>query len=355
MFSAAIRSAKLKADASTDYQDVKQYFIYRMLNLKTNEGAAMAEARGAPRRVVEWLKTASPATMSTSTSSPFALALDRFLGANQPRGAFDSMKADMLQVPLLTRVVLQSGVIVADEVAEGQPKPVRRLNLSNLDTEASKFVAQIVLSLETLQAAPGLAASMIAAALPQAVSRAVDSYFLGKVEAQEIGESSSEINPSWSLVLNDIEELLRNVRTGENSRLWLILTPRACKYLSRLATENAVTTLGWNGGELMGINVIASEAQGSNRLTLADATAIVYGDNGTEIRTSDQAAIEMLDNPTNASGPSVTATSLVSPWQTNCRVLLAERRISVRVVDTDAIATLSGAQWGIGADSPAMP
>ena len=197
-----------------------------------------------------------------------------------------------------------------------------------------------------------LCEGMIATALPEAVAKSCDTYFLGKLAGSEIGKSSGEVNPTWSQVLNDITELLRNVATGEQSRLWLILTPRGTKYLARLATENAVTTLGWNGGQLMGINVIQSSAQTTNRLTLADASAIIYADDGVEIRQSEQAAVEMDDAPTNASGPSVTATTLVSMFQTNCRALLAERRLAIRVVDTYSVVSMTGAQWGIGSELP---
>jgi hypothetical protein len=353
MFTAALKTAEQKMLESTDFRDVSKFLTYLMRSETRMDAVGIAQAERAPARVVEWLKTASP-NVATSSLNPFAIALDRFLASNAPRGTFDSMKGGMVQVPLRTRVMLNSSTITGSEVAEGQAKPVRRLSLSTLDTETSKFVAQIVLSKEVLQMAPELAARMIATSLPEATAKAVDAYFLGKLAGQEVGESSGEVNPTWAQVLDDITELLRNVATGEQSRLWLILTPRAAKYLARLATENAVTTLGWNGGTLMGLNAIASSQQASNRLTLADASAIIYADDGVEVRQSEVAAMEMLDNPTNAVD-SVTATSMVLMFQTNCSALLAERRIAVRVVDTDSVASLTGAQWGIGSDSPVMP
>jgi hypothetical protein len=291
----AMRSAALQMESSTELKAVREYLYLHMRSKYPDERREAAEAMGASALCKQWLredfterlvKTASPNASITSLSniSNFAQILARFLGANSPRGAFDSMKPDMQQVPLRSRM-------------------------------------------------------------------SCDAFFLSKLGAQEIGESGGDINPSWSLVLNDIEELLREVQTGEASKLWLILTPRACKYLARLATENAVTTLGWAGGTLMGVNVIASSQQTQNRLTLIDASAVVYADDGVEIFTSDQATVEMSDAPTQASD-TPTATNLVSLWQTNCRAIRAERRISVRVVDTLAVASLSGAQWGIGSDSP---
>lgn len=349
----ALKNAEQKLMASNDVAHIAKYLTILLRGDGQYEQGAIAKAERAPERVVEWIKTASPA-LQQNTSNQFALALDRFLMSNTPRGAFDTMRPAMTEVPIHTRVMLNSSALPAGEVAEGGAKPVRRLDLTVLDTEVTKCVSQFVISREAVIEYPTLVARMIASALPEAVSKAVDTYFIGKLATQEIGESSGEVNPSWALALSDIEELLRNVATGEASRLWLILTPRAAKYLARLATENGISTLGWSGGTIMGVNVIASAAQTTNRLTLADASAIAYADGGTEIRQSEVAAIEMLDNPTNASGPSVTATNLVSMFQTNSRALLAERRVAVRVVDVDSVVSLSGAQWGVGADSPAM-
>jgi hypothetical protein len=102
----------------------------------------------------------------------------------------------------------------------------------------------------------------------------------------------------------------------------------------------------------MGVRVIASQAQASGRLTLADASGVIYGDEGMMVRSSEVAAVEMDTAPTGASA-AVSAVQVVSMFQTNSRCLLAERRISVRVADTKAVATLTGIQWGIGGDSPA--
>src|SRR5262245_27813870 len=95
---------------------------------------------------------------------------------------------------------------------------------------------------------------------------------------------------------------------------------------------------------IFGIPIITSQAQTSGRITLADASGIMYGDAGIELRTSDNATIELLDNPTNASYSSVTQTQAVSAFQAGYRILMAERGIAVRVADTNAVASLTGVQ-----------
>ena len=294
---ATLKSAALRQEASAEQQAVKWYLYLHARHGAAHERKAAADQLKVPGLTKQWLeedlsrilRTASPSASTTSLSatSTFSQILTRFLGANAPLGAFDSMKGDMQEVPLRSRIVLNSNALAGGEIAEGRGKPIRRLTLAELDTEAAKFASDVVMSRELLLEAPDLAVRLLASALTEAVQKASDAFFLSKLAAQEIGESSGEVNPSWSLALSDIEELLREVQTGEASRLWLILTPRACKYLSRLATENGVTTLGWAGGTLMGINVIARSQQTANRLTLVDASGVVYADGGVEVRSSD--------------------------------------------------------------------
>jgi hypothetical protein len=114
----ALKSAEQRMLESTDVNHAAKFLMYTMRCENRQEAVRTAEAERAPERVVQWLKTASP-NVALSSISLFAVALDRFLGSNSPRGAFDSMKGDMLQVPLRTRVLLNSGAFVGGEVAEG--------------------------------------------------------------------------------------------------------------------------------------------------------------------------------------------------------------------------------------------
>ena len=79
---------------------------------------------------------------------------------------------------------------------------------------------------------------------------------------------------------------------------------------------------------------------------------IAIGDEGFSVRSTDVANLELSDTPTGDSA-APTAVSTVSAFQTNMRTVLCERRVSVRIFDTDAVASLSGIQWGpISTDSP---
>jgi hypothetical protein len=66
-----------------------------------------------------------------------------------------------------------------------------------------------------------------------------------------------------------------------------------------------------------------------NMIILANAPEIMLADDGqVAIDASTEASLEMLDNPTNASTATVTATSMVSMYQTNGVALKAVRFIN---------------------------
>jgi hypothetical protein len=229
------RARRRETVSTNEHKDLESILLCAALNNNADAAAQMAEARGDNDRVVQYLKASSPAFDESNLTSPYSVALGRLIANHGPRSAFDRMALDMTQVPLRTRFIVSGASIAGDEVAEGQPKPIRRLVTTNLDTEVSKFAATVAITLEALKESPEFAARVLASTLPEAVGRATDAWFLGKLAAEESGESSGEANPSWALVLNDLEELMRLVQVGSSSKLYYIMQPRAAKYLARIA------------------------------------------------------------------------------------------------------------------------
>jgi hypothetical protein len=153
-------------------------------------------------------------------------------------------------------------------------------------------------------------------------------------------------------MLSDIEELARNVAMGGISKPYLIMTSPNAKGLAKAATANGVVTMGVQGGTIVGLPVLVSGGQAAGKITLVDASQLVIASAPIELRSSDQAVLEMNDAPShNSSTP--TGASLVSMWQTNSRALLCERQFAVRVVGPNAVATITNVNWGVGGDSPA--
>ena len=138
--------------ATTDrsMKDLRQFLFFKMAAGADgrHEAAARAAEAGASQLVVDelMLKTSSPASGTSSLSVPLGLALERAIANNTPRAVFDVMKPFMVEVPLRSRVIINSSSITGAATSEAAAKPVRRLNLSNLDTELTKSIAQVAMT-----------------------------------------------------------------------------------------------------------------------------------------------------------------------------------------------------------------
>jgi hypothetical protein len=109
------------------------------------------------------------------------------------------------------------------------------------------------------------------------------------------------------------------------------------------------------GGTFMGYPLIVSLSSmqvGSpvtnegNLLVLVHAPSIAMADEGgLTIDASEEAAIQMLDNPTNTSTGSTTATTMVSMFQTNSVALRATRFINWKKRRTFAVQYIKDANY----------
>jgi hypothetical protein len=105
------------------------------------------------------------------------------------------------------------------------------------------------------------------------------------------------------------------------------------------------------GGTLKGIPVITSQylanvSGGGNLVVALSAKDIFLADDGNvTVDASDQASLQMLDNPTN-SAASGTATTMVSMYQTNSIALRAEREICWAKGRTDCVVYMDDVNWG---------
>jgi hypothetical protein len=106
-----------------------------------------------------------------------------------------------------------------------------------------------------------------------------------------------------------------------------------------------------NGGEILGVPVLVSDGQTDGQITLVDAKGLAVALGDLDLRSSDQAALELTATPSGSSA-TPTATSVVSLWQTNSRCLLAEREFAVKVIRPSSAATMTGVTWGVTAGSP---
>ena len=180
--------------------------------------------------------------------------------------------------------------------------------------------------------------------LSQSVATGRDAAFLTALAGNSSDASGSA---TWAGVLADLGELTRMVKMGANSRAVLChVVSNVRRRFPSWHLKTASTTLGATGGSILGIEVLISDAQGFDTISLIDGTGLAVAMGPIEIRSSDQAVVEMVDSCSQTSGPSVSAVQAVSMFQTDSICLLAERSFAVKPVRVASWAHMTGVLAG---------
>jgi hypothetical protein len=145
---------------------------------------------------------------------------------------------------------------------------------------------------------------------------------------------------TWETVLADLEELAHQVQLGAASRPFFVAPSPVVKMLARLAWQNGIDSVGLDGGEILGVPLLVSDGMSSGKILLVDASNVAVAERPIELRSSEEAALEMADDPSGASD-TPTAANLVSLYQVNALALLAERQCGLKLLRVTAAATLS--------------
>ena len=313
------------------------------------EAGEIAKSMGAPFRVSELIeKVAVPAEPSSNWDDPQPLML---AWAQQMRqtNAFDAMTPSMVQLAN-PHVVIKSSVVgsVGDEVGEGQPIPMQDHSYSDVTATLKKAATLRSYQKETADLGGPAFVELVGAQARLDIGAKTEEIFLAAIGGTNVGEANG--NDDETAVLDDMSELANSVIRHAGSSLFLFVPPRIATFLTRLAFDNGQAGMSPQGGTFWGMKTMVSENLPAGKITLADATSIAYWDGGIELGAS-EAAVEFKTDPTNASGPSVTAATLVSGFQTNSFSLRCLRRFAYAVVRASGVATLSGVTWG-SAGSP---
>ena len=115
--------------------------------------------------------------------------------------------------------------------------------------------------------------------------------------------------------------------------------------LADSAGAAAFPAMSASGGELAGLPCVVSAGLASGTLALIDGGGIVANSDTIETRSATQADLLMSDAPSMSSSVPTPAT-MTSLWQTNSQAFLAEVSLAAQVLRDDAIAMVTGVDWG---------
>jgi len=196
---------------------------------------------------------------------------------------------------------VQMGTVVGQQVGEGAPKPVVKLEFSAATAAPDKFSAEIVVSREAVQPLNAQALAGITTALVNATARADDDQFVAALLTAAGAPESSD----------DIGTLLSAITGGRPSRPALI-----SDWTGLLGAAGSVQDL--LALRELGVQVIVSPSA-SGSLIAVDAAGLMLSDLGAEITTALHALITLDDGTGGSPG-----TTVVSLWQMNLLALRAE-------------------------------
>lgn len=278
------------------------------------------------------------------------------------------------RVPFRVPLIGQTSGGAGYWVGEGAPKPVTAFDFSRTTLEPMKVANIAVATMETLRDSSPSAEAIIRDQLAAALRARLDTDFIDPAKAASAGVSPASITNGLTFTAsagNTADDVRTDVRAvfasfiaannAPTSGVWIMpaTTALSLSLMLNPLGQPEFPGVSMNGGTLFGLPVIVSEyvptaydADGAGAgvagavVALVNASDIYLGDEGgVSVDMSQEASLQMLDNPTNHSGTG-TATSLVSMFQTNSVAFRAERTINWAKRRTSAVAALSGVNWG---------
>lgn len=277
------------------------------------------------------------------------------------QGGIPGLRRVPFRVPLIT----QTGKGSAYWVGEGKPKPVTQWTYGRTTLSPLKVATITVATMELLRDSSPSADALFRDELAAAVAERLDIDFIDPTKASSAGVSPASITYGVTPIHSsgsdadaircDINALLGRFIAANNPPNTGVLIMSSITALRLSTMRNPLGQaefpgLTMAGGMLEGLPVITSEYVPSDTaggyVFLINAGDVYLGDEGeVSIDVSDQASLQMLDNPTNDS-VTPTPTSLVSLWQTNSVGFRAERTINWKKRRDSAVAVLDQVNWG---------
>lgn len=320
--------------------------IYRALAREDNRHPhELAADMGAPTKVIEYLKANEAGALTATQTINVA-----FVESLRPFSALDGMAQFMVPAMAHSIFSIKTSAWTGSEVGEGSAKPNQTAAFTENEITPTKAVAMTVATKEFLEQPIQNVAAYISRSLRDAVARKMNSVFFAAVEGVVAGQGQAA--GTIGETLGDIRELVKMVSYGEGSELFLFVSPDDATWLSSMAMSVGNNDMTPTGGRFMGLRVMVCDSLPANMVFCVDATGLAWWDGGAIQSTATHADIEASTAPLGSStAPTSGTAGNVSLWMTNSRAFKVERRFGFKVVRPNAVANLTGVNWG-ELDSP---
>lgn len=274
------------------------------------------------------------------------------------------------RVPFNIHIKGQSAAAAAGWVGEGYAKPVTRMGFSDTYLGWAKVAAISVITEELARFSSPAAEGLVRDELGNAVIERIDVDFVDPDKAAATGAAASPAS-----ITNGVTPIPSSGNTAEDVRadiaaLWAVAdqtnlpvdsavyitdsrTARMLGLLRNPLGQREFPDVTMRGGTIDGIpvivsNYVPSDSTGSLFILAFASEILLADDDVVTVEASREASILMDNAPNMNSGTPTGAANMVSMWQTNSIALRAERMINWARRRPQAVAYLTGVNWGQG-------
>lgn len=285
----------------------------------------------------------------------FNVAAAEFFGLVRESSLLGRMSG-LRRMPLGVQVLRATSGASAYWASQGAAKPVGRMSFARDSLPPLKIASLSILTKELLFSADPRSEKFIISDLVAAARELQDLAFVDPANSGVAEESPASVTNGATTITatgDPAADVAALIAAGEGnletSYLTMHPTTAASIGLARDAGGSFMFgDVGPRGGAILGVPVLTSRMvpidSSGGIIALIDAGGIAVGEGATEVKTSNQATIEMESEPV---GDSVTPTGseMVSLYQTNSTALLIESEINWRAVRAGSVALIEGATY----------
>jgi HK97 family phage major capsid protein len=270
------------------------------------------------------------------------------------------------RVPFNIKMPAQKSGSTAQWVGEGKPKPVSALGFDTITLGFSKVAGIVVMTDELVRFSNPSAEAIVRADLIETISELLDRDFMDPAKVEDPNVSPASITngaPNLAATGVTADALRADVRAlfslfisanlSIAGAVWIMdpVTALSIGMMQNPLGQAEFPGIDQNGGLFFGLPIITStniphEGEGALMVLALPREILLADDGGVTLDASREASLQMNSAPTDG------AAQLVSLWQNNMTALRAERFINWRRRRPEAVAYLTGAQYGEPSPEP---
>jgi HK97 family phage major capsid protein/HK97 family phage prohead protease len=256
-------------------------------------------------------------------------------------------------VPFNTKVPAQTAGGTYAWVGEAKPKPLTKLAFASVSLGMSKAAGIIVLTEELVRLSSPSAEALCRADMVAGIAQFLDSQFIDPAVAEVVGINPASITngaPTAAATTNPLADFLglinhfatNNIPVDGLAFIMSASNALSLSFRSNLDGSPQFPGINVSGGNWRGLQIITSNTAGGNVIALQPSQILYADDGGVTIDASREASLQMDSAPMS---PADATTVYVSLWQANAVGLRAERFVSWKRANANAVKYLTATAW----------